>query len=91
VPITGGAYLRLLPFTFQKWAVQRRLREGEPFVVTIHPWELDPDQPRLPVGVRTRWTHYHNLRQTESRLGQLLSLSPYQPQQDVLRNLRLLP
>lgn len=90
LPATGGAYLRLLPFAFQRWSVGRMLRERRAFVLTVHPWELDPEQPRFRVGLRTRWTHYHNLAATEGRLGRLLSLGPYRPLADVLRDLALL-
>jgi len=89
-PATGGAYLRLLPLRFQQWTVGRMLRAGLPFVLSIHPWELDPGQPRFPVRPRTRWTHYHNLRNAETRLTTLLSMGRFQAQADVLRELDLL-
>lgn len=90
LPASGGAYLRLLPFRFQKWSLGRMIRDRRPFVLTVHPWELDPDQPRFPVGVRTRWTHYHNLGRTEERLERFLSLGCYRPQREVLEDLGLL-
>jgi polysaccharide deacetylase family protein (PEP-CTERM system associated) len=89
-PATGGAYLRLLPLRFQQWVVGRMLRKGSPFVLSIHPWELDPGQPRFPVRPRTRWTHYHNLSHAEARLDALLSMGRFQAQADVLRELDLL-
>lgn len=90
IPATGGAYLRLLPLRFQKRSVQRMLKLRHPFVLTIHPWELDPGQPRFPVGARTRWTHYHNLDRAEIRLRSLLSLAEYRPLARVLDELDLL-
>ncbi len=90
LPATGGAYLRLLPLGYQQRAIAGMLRRGRPFVVNIHPWELDPEQPRFPVGARTRWTHYHNQDQTTARLRALLRLGPFRTQSDVLRVLRLL-
>jgi polysaccharide deacetylase family protein (PEP-CTERM system associated) len=90
VPATGGAYLRLLPIAFQTWAVRRLLEEGKAVVLNVHPWELDPDQPRLPVGPRTRWTHYHNLDRAEGRLRTLLALAAFRSQSDVLGELGLL-
>lgn len=89
-PATGGAYLRLLPLGFQQWAVGRMLRAGAPFVLSIHPWELDPGQPRFAVRSRTRWTHYHNLSHAETRLTTLLSMGLFQTQAGVLRGLDLL-
>ncbi len=90
VPATGGAYLRLLPIGFQTWAVRRLLSEGKAVVLNIHPWELDPEQPRLPVRPRTRWTHYHNLGRAEARLRTLLALAPFRSQSEVLQELGLL-
>jgi len=90
VPATGGAYLRLLPFPFQRWAISRKVRSRTPFVVTIHPWELDPEQPRLPVSPRTRWTHYHNLHRSADRLGELLALGSFRSQREILEKLSLM-
>lgn len=90
LPATGGAYLRLLPLSLQRGALMRMLRAGRPYVLNVHPWELDPGQPRLPVGRGTRITHYHNLAKTSARLSSLLSLAPYRPQREVLQSLRLI-
>jgi polysaccharide deacetylase family protein (PEP-CTERM system associated) len=90
LPASGGAYLRLLPFALQRWALGRMRDSRRPFVLTIHPWELDPEQPRFPVGLRTRWTHYHNLDRTTPRLETLLSTDAYRPLIEVLQELDLL-
>lgn len=90
LPATGGAYLRLLPFELQARVVRRILDSGMGFVLTIHPWELDPGQPSLPVNLRTRWTHYHNLDRAEERLAKLLSLASFRPLNEVLQGLGLL-
>lgn len=90
VPATGGAYLRLLPQSFQTWALRNLIREGRPFVVNVHPWELDPEQPRFPVGARTKWTHYHNLKNTKNRLSVFLSLTKFRSQLDILQDLGLM-
>jgi polysaccharide deacetylase family protein (PEP-CTERM system associated) len=89
LPATGGAYLRLLPLSLQRRALGRLLAERQPFVLSVHPWELDPDQPRFAVGIRTRWTHYHNLGRAERRLNDLLSLGGYRPIAQVLSDLGL--
>ena len=91
LPATGGAYLRLLPLSLQEWAVRRHLQNRRALVLNVHPWEFDPGQPRLPVGLRVRWTHYHNLDRTESLTRKLLQISTSQTQTDVLRELDLLP
>jgi hypothetical protein len=46
--------------------------EREPVVFYLHPWEIDPEQPRMPVGVQTRLRHYGGLARTAGRLGRLL-------------------
>jgi polysaccharide deacetylase family protein (PEP-CTERM system associated) len=90
LPATGGAYLRLLPLGIQQWSVKRMLRRRQPFVLTIHPWELDAAQPRFPVGGRTRWTHYHNLAASAGRLESLLALGHYRPIVEVISDLGLI-
>lgn len=90
LPVTGGAYLRLLPLSFQLAALNLVLRSGRPFVLNVHPWELDPEQPRMPVGLRTRWTHYHNLDRTMERLERLLGLCRYESIEATLRKRGLL-
>lgn len=72
LPFVGGGYLRLLPFPLVRWGMRRlNSTEGRPAVVYVHPWEVDPDQPRQPVGPLTRLRHYRNLDRTEQRLERL--------------------
>ena len=75
VPCAGGGYFRLLPYALSRWAL-RRLNDGEarPAVFYLHPWEIDPDQPRQ-VGLRfkTRFRHYVNLGRMERKLARVLS------------------
>ncbi|OGW63376.1 MAG: hypothetical protein A2V83_07955 [Nitrospirae bacterium RBG_16_64_22] len=73
VPIAGGGYFRLFPPSFTRWGI-RRVNEKEkmPVVFYVHPWEIDPGQPRLPAGRLTRIRHYRNLDRTEERLSDLL-------------------
>ncbi len=73
LPIAGGGYFRLLPFWWVRFGI-RRLNEleGEPAVFYLHPWELDPAQPRQPASSLSRFRHYYNLGQTEGRLRRLL-------------------
>jgi polysaccharide deacetylase family protein (PEP-CTERM system associated) len=73
LPIAGGGYFRLLPYAFTKWGITRvNAAEGEPVVFYIHPWEVDPDQPRLPVSRVTQWRHYSNIDDTLNRLDRLM-------------------
>jgi polysaccharide deacetylase family protein (PEP-CTERM system associated) len=74
LPVGGGGYFRLLPYAVTRWAF-RRLNdsEGRPVVFYLHPWEIDPNQPRIAVDPVTRLRHYTNLGRTESRLRRLMS------------------
>ena len=72
-PIAGGGYLRLFPYAYTRWGIRYlNTREGQPAVVYLHPWELDPAQPRLPAGRLSRFRHYTNLHRMEERLVRLL-------------------
>lgn len=73
LPVGGGGYLRLYPRALTRWGLEAiNKREKQPFSVYIHPWELDPHQPRLSGSRRSRFRHYHNLHRTEHNLGHLL-------------------
>ena len=73
LPAAGGAYFRLLPYSLVQAALRQCARRGVPGTFYIHPWEIDPDQPRLAVSRLTRVRHYGGLRRTASRLERLLS------------------
>ena len=73
LPVAGGGYFRILPYWWTKWGIERVNRlEHRPVVFYLHPWEIDPDQPRLDAGMLGTFRHYRNLHDTESRLRQLL-------------------
>lgn len=71
----GGGWFRLFPYAFSRWALERVNRtEGQPGIFYFHPWEIDPQQPRLAgLGVKTRFRHYLNLARTYQRLEKLLT------------------
>jgi polysaccharide deacetylase family protein (PEP-CTERM system associated) len=72
-PVAGGGYFRLFPYRLTRRAVRHlNEREGQPAIIYLHPWELDPEQPRLPVGRLTRLRHSVNTRTTESKVRCLL-------------------
>lgn len=74
LPIAGGGYFRILPYTWTRWGIGRVNRlEGRPAIFYLHPWEIDPGQPRLRAGLLSRFRHYRNLACTEDRLRQLMS------------------
>ncbi|MDP2561125.1 XrtA system polysaccharide deacetylase [Psychrobium sp. 1_MG-2023] len=74
-PIAGGGYFRLAPYQLSRWALKQfHLQEQRAAVFYVHPWELDPQQPRTcGVGYKTRFRHYLNLDKVEQRLGCLLT------------------
>jgi polysaccharide deacetylase family protein (PEP-CTERM system associated) len=74
LPIAGGGYFRLFPYRVTSWGLRRINRvERRPFVFYLHPWELDPGQPRIAgAGAKTRFRHYLNLERTAGRFARLL-------------------
>jgi len=86
LPVAGGGYFRLLPFVLTRLALKRvNRRDGRPFVFYLHPWEIDPGQPRIrtpnPLGsVRHRLC----LKRTEPRLRSLLGQFAFAPISEVL-------
>jgi polysaccharide deacetylase family protein (PEP-CTERM system associated) len=79
LPAAGGAYLRLLPPMLIETAVASAERRGEAATLYIHPWEVDPEQPRIDVSLKTRIRHYGGLRRTSPRLERLLKKFKFQP------------
>ncbi len=85
LPAAGGGYLRLFPMAYTHRAFQQAANQGQAAVVYVHPWELDPEQPRIRATLRSRFRHYTNLGRMESRLGQLLSRYRFGRFEDALR------
>ena len=75
VPTGGGGYFRLMPYVMSKWLIGRVNRiDGKPAMFYFHPWEIDPEQPRIhAAGWKSKIRHYINLHRTERRLKRLLS------------------
>jgi polysaccharide deacetylase family protein (PEP-CTERM system associated) len=73
LPVGGGGYFRLLPYQWTRWGINRVNAEGRPAVFYLHPWEVDPGQPRFDVGFTTRIRHYTGLGATTQRLSRLLA------------------
>ena len=73
LPVGGGGYFRLLPYAVTRWGLRRINAEGRPFAVYLHPWEFDPEQPRVTCGWKQRFRHYVGLEKTEGRLAQMLT------------------
>jgi polysaccharide deacetylase family protein (PEP-CTERM system associated) len=71
-PFGGGGYLRLLPWWYNRFGLSRAGAEKLPVIAYIHPWEIDPQQPRLNGRMTSRLRHYTNLGKTYGRLAKLL-------------------
>ena len=85
LPAAGGGYMRLLPMGVVLWAVRRANREGLPAVIYLHPWELDPAQPRLPLGLLGTWRHRVGLASMEGKLRRLVSEVRFHPLLEIAR------
>lgn len=72
LPVAGGGYFRLFPYSYFRALLGRLNRNHQPFTFYLHPWEFDPAQPRVRVPWFYRFRHYVNLDKTESRLRKLL-------------------
>ncbi len=91
VPVSGGGYFRLLPYSLTRVGLRQiNRRGGRPFAFYLHPWEIDPAQPRVRVGWLSRFRHYTNLHRCESRLRRLLQEFSFAPMREVLEATGLL-
>jgi polysaccharide deacetylase family protein (PEP-CTERM system associated) len=84
-PVAGGGYFRILPYAWTQWGIRRlNAIEKRPAIFYLHPWEIDPLQPRLDADYLGRFRHYRNLDKTEERLGRLLGDFRFGPLHQVL-------
>jgi len=74
LPVAGGGYFRIYPYFFTKLMLGRAAQEvDQPFIFYLHPWEVDPEQPRVPGASKlSRFRHYTNLKRCMPRLSRLL-------------------
>lgn len=92
VPVAGGGYFRLFPYSLTEFFLRRLNKAGQPFIFYLHPWEIDPGQPRVPgLPLKSRFRHYNNLSRCEARLERLLTRFPFARVTDVLADLALDP
>jgi polysaccharide deacetylase family protein (PEP-CTERM system associated) len=88
LPIAGGGYLRFLPVEVIRRGISIiNETEKQPAVLYFHPWEIDPDQPRIKAGLKSRFRHYVNLRRTEGKLRYLFKRIQFAPMKEVLSSL----
>ena len=92
LPVAGGGYFRLFPYHLTTFGLRRINRQArQPFIFYLHPWEVDPDQPRFEASRLSKFRHYTNLDQTEPRLRKLLAEFECTTARNVLADLNLLP
>ena len=84
LPIAGGGYFRLFPYAFLRNLLRRVERQGRPLIMYLHPWELDPGQPRMHGSLLSQFRHYLNLDKVHGRLSQLLKDFSFGPIQALL-------
>lgn len=84
IPIAGGGYLRFMPYWFIKKGITSLNRQHKPAIIYLHPWEIDPDQPRQKLGTLAGIRHYCNLDKMEGKLRQLLADFQFAPIAEVL-------
>ena len=78
LPLGGGAFFRLIPFSFFSMGVKRILTGDNAYLFYIHPWEIDPEQPRMEeASWNHKIRHYYNLSKTYDRLVRIISAFKY--------------
>ena len=84
LPISGGTYFRILPYRIVRDGIRRLNRKGKPVIFYIHPWEIDPGQPRIDLPRRVGLPHYANLSGTLPKLRRLLKDFRFAPMEEVV-------
>jgi len=84
IPVGGGGYFRLFPYSMFRWFLSKVEQEGHPLVMYFHPWELDPEQPKMNGSLLSKFRHYINLHKTHKRMTRLLQDFRFSPIREVL-------
>jgi polysaccharide deacetylase family protein (PEP-CTERM system associated) len=88
--VGGGGYLRHFPYRVTRWAISRiNADELQPAMVYFHPWELDPDQPRIPAPLLSKLRHYSNLESMKEKVISLLKDFQFSTVSEVCRQLQV--
>lgn len=90
LPVAGGGYFRLFPYAASKMFLKRLEKKGAQLVMYLHPWELDPEQPRMDGPVLSKIRHYMNLGKTEQRLRLLLNDFYFAPIHEVVHPIQII-
>ncbi|MCX6830905.1 MAG: DUF3473 domain-containing protein [candidate division Zixibacteria bacterium] len=83
LPACGGGSFRLFPYWYTKRAIQAYNQRGYPAMIYLHPWEIDPNQPREAASMKSRIRHYTNLHTVERKLRRLLASYEFGPVCDI--------
>jgi polysaccharide deacetylase family protein (PEP-CTERM system associated) len=86
LPASGGGYLRHFPFRIICRAFEEMAASGAPGMLYVHPWEVDPDQPRIPLSALNRLRHYGGIDRTLPRLDRMLREFRFGPVRDWIAN-----
>jgi hypothetical protein len=92
LPIGGGGYFRLSPYELTRRGIRYvNTCDRQPVMFYVHPWELDPGQPRLPMSAHHRFRHYVGLEHEATKLAQLLAEFRFGTVREVLEHQELRP
>jgi len=83
IPLFGGGYLRAAPASLIRWGIERLRNDSRPLITYLHPREIDPHHPRLPLPLTRRFKSYVNLRTTEPKLRWLVSEYRFRPMREL--------
>ena len=86
IPVAGGAYFRIFPYQFIKAGIKSLNRKDQPIIFYLHPWEIDPEHPKIKLPRRISLTHYYNLSQTEAKFKKLLRDFKFVPLRKAFEN-----
>ena len=89
LPIAGGGYFRLYPYWLSRFFYNQTNKQNKSFVFYLHPWEIDPGQPRVKTSLLSSFRHYNNLDVCEKRLRQLLQDFEFTTMSDKLNDIKL--
>jgi polysaccharide deacetylase family protein (PEP-CTERM system associated) len=89
LPVAGGGYFRLYPYLLTRAGLRQVNSRMQPFIFYLHPWEIDPKQPRIEAGWFSRFRHYNNLEKCAPRLRQLMNDFQFGTVWQVLNSLEL--
>ena len=85
LPIAGGGYFRLYPYKVTKAGLMQLNKNNKTFIFYIHPWEIDPNQPKIRSNILSKFRHYNNLDKCEGRMRKLIAEFRFSTAFDVLK------